>query len=307
MKIGVAILTLNAGEAFKTLLDSLAKQDCAIERMLVADSGSQDGTVELAKQYHCEILTIPKGKFNHGTTRKQCVQHLQGMDVIVFLTQDVILQGFSALKQLTEVFQDETIAVSYGRQIPFLDASPLAAQNRAFNYTEESLIKAFEDRQWLGIKTPFTSDSFAAYRTRALEEVGSFPHVIVSEDMYVAAKLLVAGYKVAYRAEACVYHSHDYTLKQELQRYFDIGVFMGREPWIREIFGGAEGEGLKLVKNQLAYLYKHHGISSIPKAIAVNVVKLIGYRLGIYESYLPLWLTKQLSGQRYFFNQRRKR
>lgn len=302
MKIAIVIMTLNAGSGFKKLLDSIEMQDYLIHRKLIADSSSEDDTVALGEKYHYEILPIKRQNFNHGDTRRKCAEYLTNIDIIVYLTQDVILFDAKSIRQLIEVFSDVKVAASYGRQLPHIGASPMAAQARLFNYPGESRIKSYEDKENLKIKAPFLSDSFAAYRVTALNEVGNFPHVIVSEDMYVGAKLLIAHHKIAYVAEACAYHSHDYTLLQELKRYFDIGVFQAREPWIRQEFGGAEGEGLKLVKDQLAYLYTHKGISSIPKAIFVNFIKLIGYRLGVCEKYLPRYIKKRLSGQSYFFS-----
>lgn len=298
----IVILTLNAGAQFEKLLKSIEKQNFAITRRLVADSGSTDQTIYLAQKYDYEILNVDKSTFNHGDTRKCCVEYLDDIDVVIFVTQDVIMADEGSVGELVKAFADLDVAVSYGRQLPHENASPLAVQNRLFNYRDESLVKTYEDRFRLGVKTPFTSDSFAAYRVSLLKSVGNFPHVIVSEDMYVAAKLLMAGYKIVYAAEACVYHSHNYTLKQELNRYFDIGVFMGKENWIEDNFGGAEGEGFKLVKNQIVFLYCQYGIGSIPKAIVLNVIKLIGYRLGIGERFLPKRLKKLLSGQSYFFD-----
>lgn len=302
MKTAIVILTLNAGLGFKKLLESLKIQEAAVEKIVVADSGSVDGTIDMALKYGCEILPISRDSFNHGDSRKTCVAYLTGIDIVVFLTQDVILADKDSIGALLQCFYDTAVGAAYGRQLPHTDASPLAAQNRLFNYPKESKVKTFGDRFTLGIKAPFMSDSFAAYRIGLLQAVGNFPHVIVSEDMYAAAKLLMAGYKVAYIAEACVYHSHNYTIKQELARYFDIGVFMRRESWITIAFGTAEGEGVKLVKEQLKYLYKNYGWKCLPKAIAVNIVKFIGYRLGMYECFLPVFIKRKISGQPYFFN-----
>lgn len=52
---------------------------------------------------------------------------------------------------------------------------------------------------------------------------------ILSKDTNVAAKMILVEYSIAYVAEAMVYHSHDYTILEEFKRYFDIGVFYGRE------------------------------------------------------------------------------
>ncbi|BCH79609.1 hypothetical protein SEL3844_17250 [Salmonella enterica subsp. enterica serovar 4,[5],12:i:-] len=57
----------------------------------------------------------------------------------------------------------------------------------------------------------------------------------------MAAKMIQAGYKVAYCAEAVVRHSHNYTPREEFQRYFDTGVFHACSPWIQRDFGGAGG------------------------------------------------------------------
>jgi rhamnosyltransferase len=80
--------------------------------------------------------------------------------------------------------------------------------------------------------------------------------VIFGEDTVTAGKLLQAGYKVAYVADAPVYHSHSYTAIQEFRRYFDIGVLHIREAWLQEIFGKAGGEGIRFVLSELRYLLR---------------------------------------------------
>jgi len=50
-----------------------------------------------------------------------------------------------------------------------------------------------------GIKTAFLSNSFSAYRKKALQEIGWFKdNLILGEDTYAGAKLLLKGYKIAY-------------------------------------------------------------------------------------------------------------
>ncbi|SCM83619.1 O antigen biosynthesis rhamnosyltransferase RfbN [uncultured Sporomusa sp.] len=301
LQIGIIIPTLNAGSRFIRLLDSITKQQANITRKLIIDSGSSDNTVGIAKTYQYEVIPINQAKFNHGKTRQLGIDYLADIDIAVFLTQDVILYDENSIGKLIAAFKDLSIGAAYGRQLPHKGASLLAAQVRLFNYPPNSQYKSYADKTKLGIKTAFMSDSFAAYRITSLQAAGGFPHVIVNEDMYVAAKMLKQGDKIAYIAEACVYHSHDYTLRQEVQRYFDIGVFQQQEAWIRAEFGEAEGEGLRLVKEQLNYLVNNNHISSIPKAMLLNVAKLIGYRLGMHEKYLPRRLKKVLSGQSYFF------
>jgi rhamnosyltransferase len=125
--------------------------------------------------------------------------------------------------------------------------------------------------------------------------VGGFPsNVIFGEDTITAAKLLMAGHKVAYVAEARVYHSHSYTWGQELERYFDIGVLHSREQWLLDEFGGAGGEGKRFVLSELKYL-RQHNPGQIPSALVRTGLKLLGYRLGRLEAGLPPKLKRLLS------------
>ena len=122
------------------------------------------------------------------------------------------------------------VGCASGRQLPHSDASLLASHARHFNYPNVSSIRDEKSISTLGLKAAFCSNSFAAYRVSALYECGGFPlNVILGEDMYVAAKMLLRGYKTAYVANATVYHSHNYSPIEEFKRYFDTGVYHARE------------------------------------------------------------------------------
>ena len=222
---------------------------------------------------------------------------------MVYLTQDAILASEGALENILQPFADDQIVAVCGRQLPRKNATRIEAHARLFNYGDQSFVRSIEDVKDYALKTAFISNSFAAYRISALKEVGGFPdNVIFGEDMYVAAKMLKAGYKIAYAADACVYHSHDYTLLQEFRRYFDMGVFHAREPWIRDEFGGAEGEGLKFVRSELRYLFRH-AFWLIPAALLRKVFGYIGFRLGLMEGRLPQGLKRRLAMNKGFFSE----
>lgn len=145
------------------------------------------------------------------------------------------------------------------------------------------------------------SNSFSAYRLSIFNEIGRFPsNTILCEDMYYTAKAILAGYKVAYVADAVVKHSHNYSPIDEFKRYFDIGVFHANEKWIRENFGGAGGEGKKFILSEFSYLYKN-GILWIPAAIINNFMKICGYKLGLIYKKLPKKLVIRLSMHRRYW------
>jgi rhamnosyltransferase len=151
------------------------------------------------------------------------------------------------------------------------------------------------DQPQLGLKTCFFSNSFAAYRMADLLAVGGFPsNVILGEDMSVAARLLIKGKRLAYVSDACVYHSHNYTVAQEFRRYFDTGVFHAHTPWLLQAFGAPRGEGFRFVLSELAYLWRQ-APAWLPLALASTFAKWLGYKLGRNEAYLPLKVKRWCS------------
>ncbi|MGE7958988.1 glycosyltransferase family 2 protein [Pseudomonas sp. NPDC089530] len=296
MKVALIIPARNAGPHLDRLLPALAAQTLQPDTVLVVDSSSTDDTVSRFRQFGARVEIIAARDFNHGGTRRWASEQVDA-EALILLTQDAIPATPETFANLIrELQEDPRIGLAYGRQLPHPGAGLLEAQSRHFNYGARSRSKSLADAAELGIKTCFSSDSFAVYRRSALQAVDGFPEdVIGSEDAHVAARLLLDGYLVRYAASACVQHSHHYTLLQEFRRYFDIGVFYGREPWIREAFGTAGGEGKRYVQAELRALRDAGQLQRVPEVLLRSALKLLGYRLGHAEQHLPTPLKRRLS------------
>ena len=294
-KVGLIVPTLNAGSLWQSWLKAYQQQTRKPDCLLVIDSSSSDDTAALAGGLGFAVKVIPKSAFNHGGTRQIGVDALPSADIIVFLTQDALLASPDAIERLLVAFEDERVGAAYGRQLPHSNAGPIAAHARLFNYPAQSQLRRLEDRTRFGIKTVFISNSFAAYRRSALMQVGGFPvDTIMNEDTYVAGKMLVSGWKIAYCADAQVFHSHDYSFLDEFKRYFDIGVFHTHTSWLQRTFGGASGEGLRFVVSEMRYLMKH-APWLIPSAVLRTGLKGLGFKLGALHPKLPRTLRKSFS------------
>lgn len=297
MKVSIIIPTLNAEKDLKMNIELLKKYNKREGfEVIIVDSESLDNTVKLARDSEFEVLNIKKSEFNHGGTRNLAVNKSKG-SIIVFLTQDAILKDENSIDNLIRpLIENKDIGMSYGRQLPHLNAKVMGAFARIHNYPEISSVKSIKEKEVYGIKTVFCSNSFSAYNTKVFQEVGMFPNnVILSEDTYVCSKMLKRNYKVAYVGDACVYHSHDYTIKEEFKRYFDIGVFYGRESWILEEFSKAEKEGITFVIEQGKYLLKNKNGHLILELVVRNAMKYLGYRLGLSEKKIPISFKRKLS------------
>lgn len=279
-KTALIVPTLNAGEPWQAWLEAFARQTHKPDYLLVIDSSSSDDTAALARAHGFTVEVIPKTQFNHGGTRQTAVDSLPEAELIVFATQDALFADPEAIARLLAAFADPQVGAAYGRQLPHRNAGAIAAHARLFNYPPMSQVRDLQDKARLGIKTAFISNSFAAYRRGALRQAGGFPiQVIMNEDTFVAGKLLVNGWKIAYCADARVFHSHDYGFRDEFKRYFDIGVFHTENPWMQQTFGGASGEGLRFVRSELYYLCKR-APWLMPSALLRTLLKWLGFKLG---------------------------
>lgn len=298
-RIGVIVPTLNAGKTWAAWLSAVLAQTYPLHRKLVVDSSSTDNTVQIAQDHGFEVLVIAKHEFNHGGTRQMAAEYLSDCEILVFLTQDALLTNAQSIEHLVAVFNQADVALSYGRQLPHIEAKLIGAHARIFNYSTQSLVKGSQNIPQMGIKTTFCSDSFAAYRRDDLINIGGFKKdLILGEDAHIAARLVLANKKIAYVAEAMAYHSHDYTITQDFKRYFDIGVFHARESAIFSQFGSVSGEGLRFVKSEIKYIYHYKQPVLIVSVIMRSFAKYIAYKLGRYERLLPQAIKLRMSMHR---------
>lgn len=301
MKASVIIPTRNGAENMERLLKALGEQTFRPVQIFVVDSSSEDDTLKICRDCGAEHIQIDIKAFDHGGTRNLAASRAIG-DVLVFMTQDAVLSDNECLENLIYPLEDAAVGASYGRQIPKEDANLIERFARGFNYPSSEVTKGIEDLPSLGIKTFFFSNVCSAIKKMAYEEVGGFPDkTITNEDMFLAAKLLMNGYKIAYQPHAVIYHSHNYSFGSQFKRYFDIGVFFNRNQWIRDL-ARAEGEGIKCLKEMIKFLSGNRRWTWIPYGLADITNRYLGYRVGLLEQALPLWIKKKISYNENFWN-----
>ena len=302
IKISIIIPTYNAINYLVKLLDKIKLQSIKEYELIIIDSLSSDQTVEIAKKYTNNVIVIPQNEFDHGGTRAKAAKIANG-DILFFLTQDALPCNKFTIENIFKAFEDEKVGAAYGRQISYEDTNLFGKHLRKFNYDDQSYIRDINDKDLYGIKTAFLSNSFAAYRRSAMDEIGWFKDgLILGEDTYAGAKLLKEGYKLAYVADAQVYHSHSYTVLEEFKRYFDIGVFHQMEEWILDEFGKPEGEGMRYIKSELTYLFSHNAYYLFPEFVVRNAMKYLGYKLGRNFEILPRVMIKKFSMHHRWWN-----
>ncbi len=280
MRISLIIPTLNAGSHMEALLSGLSTQDVKPYETIVIDSSSDDATVEIARRFGARTVVIPRRTFNHGATRNLAAGKAAG-DILVFMTQDALPFDNRLLGNLVAPLAEQDIAAAYGRHVPRDDASPPEIFARQFNYPEVPAIKSMGDLSTGGIKTFFFSNVCSAFKREPFLEAGMFPEgVRANEDMVLAAKIILKGYRVAYVPQAMVIHSHSYSLFRLFTRYYTIGSSLKSNDWILK-YARSEGEGLRFIKDEFHFLLNRQRYAWIPYIFLEALAKYAGYRIGL--------------------------
>ena len=307
-RIEVIIPTYKPGNQLEELLGRLEKQTLLPDRIHIVDTRSGDFPegLETAEQLGesgipLKVTHIEKENFDHGGTRAMAADMSQA-DILVFMTQDALPANPYLLQNLCKAFEGEKIGAAYARQLPKKDCRLLERYTRSFNYPKESKVKSQEDLPKLGIKTYFCSNVCAAYRKDVYDSLGGFEErTIFNEDMILAGKIIQSGYRIAYAADAEVFHSHNYSCKQQFKRNFDLAVSQAEHPEIFEEIR-SENEGIRLVKTTAGYLFKIRKPWLLSSLFFQSASKYLGYRMGKRYQKLPKWLIRKCTMNREYWS-----
>ncbi len=280
--LDIIIPAYHSDHKFQQLITMLFKQTRKPDRVIVLHTQDSPEDVQQLPdniEGKIEVIPIEKTAFDHGGTRKYGAS-LSNADILMFMTQDAIPADEHLIERLLEPYADEQVAATYARQLANDKDDILEKYTRAFNYPKKDRVKTKEDLKTLGIKTFFCSNVCATYRRNVYEELGGFvDKTIFNEDMILASGIIQTGYKIAYAAQAKVYHSHHYSYMQQFTRNFDLGVSHNQ---YSEVFYGvsSQSEGIKLVTSCLKTLIDKNQFYLIPELIINSAFKFVGYQMG---------------------------
>lgn len=226
--ISVVIPVRNGIDTLASCLDGIYRQTVADRlEVIVIDSGSTDGTLDLLKKYPVRVHHLPPKEFNHGETRNLGVSLAHGT-FVVMTVQDATPATDDWIEIMLGHFDNPEVAGVCGQQIvrhdpaknPLQWFSPASeAQPILYRFEDPKEFTALPGRQQHGFCN--WDDVTAMYR-KSVKEKLPFKKLMFSEDTLWARDALSEGYAIVYDYRARVYHYHHQDFKFYFKRSYII-------------------------------------------------------------------------------------
>lgn len=293
----------NEAHSLSDLLPMILEQSLdAMLEIVAVDSGSEDDTVNILRQYGATVLEIDPAEFDHGLTRNLAARQAKG-EILLFVnarTRPVDDKWLAPL--VAALDEDATVVGACSRVLAHPDADMLTMRDVGLDLSGSAIRQRKEITDWEAyrqmsvderrallnfhtVSAALRADLFARIPFRSVPTIG--------EDLMWAREVLEGGWALVHEPASCAYHSHNYSLRELFARNVDDGVanraIVGRaldekeiRPLIDALVGG-DWEFLRqacdLTDDSLTYWQR--------EAQLRRVAQVVGQWVGINHDKLP--------------------
>lgn len=288
-KCSVIIRCYNEETHIGMLLSGLKEQTIKNIEIIIVDSGSNDRTLAIARQFPVKIVNIEPAEFSFGRALNRGFEAATG-DHIVIASAHVYPVYDSWLERLTAPLMDPRVGLVYGKQRGNETTSFSECQIFAQWFPEESV--ANQDH-------PFCNNANAAVKRKLWESHPYNEALTGLEDLDWAKRIMAAGYKICYTAEAPVIHVHLENPRQIVNRYRREAIAL------KQIMPNQRFNLIDFVRLFLANTISDYYHAGKEKVLAKNLVSVPLFRLaqfwGTYRGHSQHGpVTRQLRERFYY-------
>jgi rhamnosyltransferase len=216
MQCSLVIRAYNEEQHLPRLLEGIRQQTITDVQIILVDSGSTDATVEIAQKYGAELVSITPQEFTFGRALNRGIAAARA-DYVVIVSAHCYPVYPDWLEQLLKPFQDENVALSYGKQ----------RGGETNQYSEHQFFrKYFPDISQPNQGQPYSHNANAAIRRTLWQQQPYNENLTGLEDLSWSSWVMSQGHTIAYTAEAEVIHVHDERPAQVYRRYQREAVAM---------------------------------------------------------------------------------
>jgi len=206
----LVIRSFNEQKHIRKLLEGIKRQTVVNQiEVILVDSGSNDNTVAIAREYNLKIVTIRPEEFSFGKALNMGCAAASG-SILLFASAHVYPLYTDWIEKMINPFKDKRVALTYGRQVGC----------EVSKYSEQQLFnKWFPPNSNYDQTISFCNNANCAIR-RDLWLQQPFNEVLTGlEDLEWASKIKLKNYKIAYEAMAPIVHVHEETPARIKNRY----------------------------------------------------------------------------------------
>ncbi len=210
--ISVVVRTFNEATRLPETLTALRQQrlNGLSAETLIVDSGSADETVPIARNFGCRIHHIDPSEFSFGRSLNVGCEVAEGR-YLVFLSGHCVLVGGDSLANLVAPLISGEAAFVYGRQI---------GREGVTRFSEDQhFLKLYPAISCVPQEGFFCNNAYAALRKDVWRQFHFDEYLTGLEDMALAKRLVEAGHRIGYVAEAVVDHLHEESWGRVMMRF----------------------------------------------------------------------------------------
>lgn len=215
-RVSVVIPAKNGVHTLRQCLEGILDQTVTVGEIIVIDSGSSDGSLEIIADFpQVRLIEIPPETFDHGGTRNLGVAEARG-EFVVMTVQDARAADEKWLERMLRHFDNpEVVAVGGAQVVPHeADKNPIEWYRPVSIPKPESHF--FADAEAFNALPPakrhgaYVIDNVTSVYRRDFLVAHPFQRTMYAEDIMFAVSALRAGKVLVRDPRAIVYHYHQY-------------------------------------------------------------------------------------------------
>ncbi|PRD68573.1 hypothetical protein C6P61_10575 [Malikia spinosa] len=213
MNVSFVIRTYNEEKYIEEVIKKIKAQATNHDiEIIIVDSESTDGTVEISRKLGAKIVHITKSEWSWGRSLNKGIE-ASNSDYIAIISGHCILASDQWVETSIHTIQEGYDAI-YGRQIPI----------KGLDYFEEyELFKWYPDIDLckLSIKNQTGISNAACFMKREAWNQVKFDEEAQSmEDGIWATTAIKLGLRVGYTSRTCLYHSHPFDAEYTYRKWY---------------------------------------------------------------------------------------
>lgn len=209
--VSIIVRAFNEQKHIAGLLKGILRQKVAFSfETILVDSGSTDATVQIAESFSVRVVRINPEDFTFGYSLNKGIDSSLG-EISVIVSAHCQPTDEYWLANIIKPFEEEKVALAYGKQRGW----------ETTKFSEHQIFKKwFPDHDVNDCEIPFCNNANSAVRKSVWKEYPFDEELMGLEDIAWGKKAMDMGYRIVYRADACVYHIHDENNRQIYRRYY---------------------------------------------------------------------------------------